>query len=385
MDGQEDFYSETSSENWFSRILGSIKSVGFGILFFLLSFVVLFWNEGRTVKTYRALNEGLAQVVSVDATKVDAANEGKLVHLSGNITTTENLEDKEFGVNVNALRLKRTVEMYQWTEDKDTQKKKKVGGGEETTTTYNYKKEWSTKLHNSESFKKKKGHQNPSQFLYEGYENSVTNATIGGFTLSSGQINMMSSYEAHQISLDSGKVIPNSQLVNNKMFIGSGSPTTPTVGDVQVSFDVVNSGEYSIVAKQVGNSFVPFETSYLDISMLDKGKRTADEMFASAQEANTVFGWLFRIGGFFMMFMGLNMIFKPLTVIADVIPFLGNLLEMGLGFFSGIIAFSLSFVTIAVAWIFYRPILGIALLAIGLGAFFFFKKRADAKKEAQQA
>ena len=43
---------------------------------------------------------------------------------------------------------------------------------------------------------------------------------------------------------------------------------------------------------------------------------------------------------------------------------IGTIIGMGTGFVAGIVAMVCALVTIAVAWIFYRPIIGIALLAI---------------------
>ena len=85
--------SVTSSESWFSRLFGSIKSVLFGLILFIAAFPVLFWNEGRAVKTARSLKEGAGAVVSVPADAVNAANEGKLVHVSGAVATEAPVAD----------------------------------------------------------------------------------------------------------------------------------------------------------------------------------------------------------------------------------------------------------------------------------------------------
>jgi hypothetical protein len=57
-------------------------------------------------------------------------------------------------------------------------------------------------------------------------------------------------------------------------------------------------------------------------------------------------------------------------VVADVIPFLGSLVGMGIGLAAFLVALCLSLVTIAIAWVAHRPLLGIGLLvgaAIVLG------------------
>ena len=59
---------------------------------------------------------GLVVSVSLDA--VDAANDGKLVHVSASTATDDVLVDEPFGISENVIQLTRHVEMYQWVEDK---------------------------------------------------------------------------------------------------------------------------------------------------------------------------------------------------------------------------------------------------------------------------
>ena len=49
-----DTYTETETISYGSRISGSFKGMLPGILMFLGAFPLLFWNEGRAVKTARA-------------------------------------------------------------------------------------------------------------------------------------------------------------------------------------------------------------------------------------------------------------------------------------------------------------------------------------------
>ena len=93
---------------------GSIKSVLFGALLFVAAFPTIFCNEGRAVQTARSLDEGAGVVTSISPGLVDPTLEGRLVHLSGATRTDEVLEDKEFGVSANAIKLIREVEMFQW-------------------------------------------------------------------------------------------------------------------------------------------------------------------------------------------------------------------------------------------------------------------------------
>ena len=69
-------------------------------------------------------------------------------------------------------------------------------------------------------------------------------------------------------------------------------------------------------------------------------------------------------------------------VLADVLPILGNIVEIGNGLVAGIVALVCSLVTIAIAWIFYRPVLAIFLLILAAGGIYLLWKKRQAKKAA---
>ena len=132
----QDRYTEVTKESWFKRLGNAFKGILFGFLLIGISFVLLFWNEGRAVKTMKTLKEGKGIVVPIRADKLDPENNGKLVHVTGKATTEEILEDSVFNVSIRAIKLKRVVQMYQWKEVVTSKTKKKLGGGTETVKTY---------------------------------------------------------------------------------------------------------------------------------------------------------------------------------------------------------------------------------------------------------
>jgi len=101
--------------------------------------------------------------------------------------------------------------------------------------------------------------------------------------------------------------------------------------------------------------------------MLDAGIVGADVMFKSAEQANTVMTWILRLVGFLVMLFGMVMLLRPVRVLADVVPFMGTLVGMGLGLVAFAVAAPLTLMTIAVAWVAHRPVLGITLIALALG------------------
>src|SRR5258708_18268552 len=111
-----DTFTETASEGWLSRIGSAIGGVLFGLVLFIAAFPLLFWNEGRAVTTAKSLAEGRGAVVTVPSDRVDAANEGKLVHTTGRAKTTATLADPHLGGSSHAIQLKRQAQMHQRNE-----------------------------------------------------------------------------------------------------------------------------------------------------------------------------------------------------------------------------------------------------------------------------
>ena len=182
--------------------------------------------------------------------------------------------------------------------------------------------------------------------------------------------------------------VPNAETRNNPLNRRDVT-ALPRVGDCRVKYSCVLPHEISLVSKQHGDTFVPYVAKNgRKVQLLANGVKDVAEMFADAQSANTTIGWLIRIGGFLLMFIGLSMMFKPLSVLADVLPILGDIVEMGMGLVAGLIAVVCAIVTIAIAWIFYRPILGGVLLAVAVGfiaLLIFMCKAAKSAKSASGA
>jgi hypothetical protein len=67
-----------------------------------------------------------------------------------------------------------------------------------------------------------------------------------------------------------------------------------------------------------------------------------------------------------MMMFGFTTVFKPLSVLFDLIPFLGNLVGAGTGIVAFVLAITFSSITIALGWIFYRPVVAAVLIGIAV-------------------
>ncbi len=384
--------TETTTEGWGSRLGSSIKGVLTGLALFVAGFPLLFWNEGNAVKTAKAIDEGEGACVSLESNeKVDAAMEGKLVHLSGKADTKDVLADDVFGVSATAIRLQRQVEMFQWIEESKTTEKKKLGGGVEKTTTYTYKQDWSPTVINSGNFKEA-GHDNPAAMEFSSEQKYAANVTFGAFRLSEYQIRSIGSTQAYAFPTDfvckvervqmkgSAIYVPNNETRMNPLNIRDVA-SKPRVGDMRVTFKVVLPHDISLIAKQKGDSFIDYTAKTgKKLNYLVDGVEDATAMFATARKNNAMLTWLLRLVGFLAMYIGLGMVFKPLSVLADVLPILGDIVGIGTGIVAGLIAFVCAVITIAIAWITYRPVLGITLLVLAVAGIvlLIMKRRAKA-------
>jgi len=366
-------FSVTSSQSWFSRLFESIKSVLVGLLLFVVSFPLLFWNESRAVKVARSLSEGAGAVVGVATDRVDPANEGKLVHTSGAVTTEGPVEDPDLGVQAQAVKLLRKVEMYQWKQKEKSETRSKLGGGTETVKTYSYEKAWLPEVVDSSEFRQSGGHENPGSMPISSTTTVADPVRLGAFKLSSEQLDQLT--ETQPLRVDQPPANPISddtrgelRLVDGGYYLGA-DPKAPQVGDVRIHFEVVNPTTVSTVGVQSGDSFIAYQAKAGGtVLLVSAGARSAAEMFKAAQDANKTLTWLLRAAGWFLMFIGLLLVFKPIAVFGDVVPLFGRMLGAGLGLFSFLLATVLSLVTIAIAWVAVRPLLGIGLLVLAGGA-----------------
>ncbi|WP_269524222.1 TMEM43 family protein [Coraliomargarita parva] len=377
-----DSFSEVSSASWFSRIGGAFKGILIGIIAVLVAVALLTWNEGRAVKRYKTLKEGAGAVVAVSPESVLPGNEGKLVHLSGHALAGSTASDPLFKVEVPALALNREVEMYQWKEKTSKETKKKLGGGTETVTTYDYTKSWSAQHIDSSRFKHPQEHANPSEIRFRNESFVAIPVQLGAFTLTTSQIRMIGTSETYTFPSDYS---PPSNLGEHTqspttLYFGK-NPDSPEIGDIRISFKVAPEQDISIVAAQTGNSFQAYQTKAGGtIHLLETGLVSAPAMIQIAQDSNKFLTWVLRGVGLVILFIGFNMILAPISVMADVVPFIGNLVEAGTGLIALLLAGLVGLVTIAVAWIVFRPILAISLLVVGIAcAYLIFSKIKSAK------
>ena len=438
-------YQEQRTTGYGTRVGNSFKAIGTGFILFCIGTALLWWNEGRTVKTEKMLEEvGGAYVEMENPNKKDASLDGELICGSALATTEDSLSDKQFGVGAKAIALHRRVEYYQWVEESNESSEDKLGGKEVTTTTYTYSKKWVSQPIESSNFKDP-AYQNKNTVLttVEESEQYAENVKFGAYQLNETLIHLISSREGLDLNInedllkeldknaqtayerfygvkksakqtveqlaettvlsDSAKAVADSlkavndsiiknavnkkdleyvHLAGNVLYFGR-VPGSPEVGDVRVKFEKVVPAKVTVMAVVDGDSFKAFKAKNgKRFQRLVMGKKSGDEIIDIEKETNNMLLWVFRIFGVMLVIGGLKGIFGFLETVLKVVPFIANIFGWGVGVVCTILGLVWSLIIIAIAWLFYRPILGITLLVIaGFLVWVFAFKGKDKLKE----
>lgn len=388
-----DQFKEVTKRGYGSRIIGSIKGIGFGLLLFFGSFVVLFNNEGS-----QNVAEIADTAIEIDANQAVEDLDGKLVAASGTVVSEEMLGDGLYLVAGDYLSVDRKVEMYAWVEKTSSTSKTNLGGSETTETTYNYVKEWTSSPASTGSFKYPEDHEN-SSLPIEGGSFSVSSAKVGMYNLDVSKLQLPASSPLtlnQENTLLSGDAV----LSGNYIYIPATKPVSefdyyyefeedttsssvaaPELGDVRISYTALkDSVEGTVFGKLDGDSIVKFvdaEKDNASVYRLFKGDK--QEAVAQYDKEHTFSMWMWRIIGFFMMWMGLSALVAPISVLLDVVPFLGSLSRAATGTVTFLAALILSLVTIVVSMI-VHSLLALVIVALGgVGIFMFFLKKKGEK------
>jgi hypothetical protein len=445
-------YTVRTTRSYGSRVKSSFSGMLTGLVLFVGATVLLWWNEGRAVKTDKMLNEAEGVCVDVeDVSKVDPELDGQMIHATAPALTSDSLYFSTFGVGANAIALSKSAKYYQWVEHKHEERHDKVGGSEEIVTTYTYTKEWVSSPINSSSFADPSYQNifNKPVLTTDAEEIYATNVSFGAYTLPSNiiqrisgsspaypqptdeqlkawdssikdfrQMNRLTVYDKtatfdpaavknipvgnDSVKSDSAKAttpapVENAPVLNNKyeatyvhvvdnqLYFGY-NPSVPEVGDVIITFNKVDQGTISILATVSGNTFKKYTAknkhSFLSV---ERGEVSMEQMFQNEHDANTTLTWILRIIGVLAVIAGLRMIFDILTTLLKVLPFLASIMNFGTSLVCNIVGVVWSLIVIALAWLFYRPLIGIAILLVAGFIIFYFNKKAKEKKAAAVA
>ena len=372
-----DHFTETTHTSWFGRLGDSFKGIAFGIIFFLVGIVLIWINEGSSVKRMDTIEDGLKVVVSVPASPINKEHNQKLIHTSGMLETNAVLKDLLFGVGEKAIHLKRSVEMYQWHEHVNSNSTTNSTGSSTQKTTYVYEKKWSTYSISSERFKHPEGHTNVGTIPYQSKEVASPSVTLGSFTLGPAFRKKLEATDPYYLSQKNFDAMEPALQKSFKLHDGMywrGNPGNPQIGDIRIHYKILTPMEATLVGKQRSDRVGLYHAKKGEIALLNFGLFSAEDMFTMEIDKNRFETWAMRGIGLLLVWIGLCLILKPLSVLGDAIPFFGSILSGGIFVISILLALSISLSVMSIAWLYHRPLMSATLLCVTFVSLFLIMK-----------
>jgi len=390
-------FTETRTTGYGSRLGNSCMGIPMGILLFIVATILLWWNEGRAVHRAQDIKQVAKTAQSIgDISAANPSLDGQLIHATGTASTEDILSDDVFGIKTNALAIVRSAEYYQWMENEKHETKDKLGGKQEETITYTYERGWSNVPINSSKFKDP-DYQDVNNVIWdiEDMRSIASNVSFGAYTLPETFIRDIISklndkLQALTISADNPtlkelndnvikalgeNVRPEAKQVKdslayvhvfgNQIYIGF-NPANPSIGDIRLTFQqLAPSCNISLIAVPSNGTFTTFKAKHDDSEYeLRIGTWSLDDMIKQANEDNEALTWALRILGVILVIAALKMIFSILVTLFKLVPFLASIMNLGVSLVCAVLGIVWSLIVIAIAWIFYRPLLGVLLLVI---------------------
>jgi hypothetical protein len=383
-DGTED----GAGEGWFGRAKRGGKSLGAGAIF-LASLALLFWNEGAGKRHSDALAEAQEQVQSATTAAIDLGLEGKLVHLSAQVSGRAGAADPELGVRTTGVALYRQVEMFQWIEFKERT------GGRKKRTTYNYEQDWDSAYHDSSQFHQPQGHENPRPTLAS-TAFFAADAHLGPYRFDNVEVveRALRDFAAPQVpgrlgnwaGLVENLPEPGPALVAGHWYSpqpgiyrrGNQTSGEPALGDLQVSFYALsNDFPLSLLGAQHGDHIETWHASNGDsILLMASGTRSPSEMVHTEMALNSGNTQLLRLAGLLGAVIGGAGMASLLGGVVSMIPIVGRLVNLSLTIAGALLGLVAGLLTIMVAWLTARPwVAALILVAIGAAVTWAWRKR----------
>jgi len=153
---------------------------------------------------------------------------------------------------------------------------------------------------------------------------------------------------------------------------GTFNSSIPVIGDVRISFTVIEFDDQGLLLGNIDNNqFSAFTTDSGNILYrFFNGESTIENVVSKLQTEYQLTIWIFRAVGFFMLFVGLLLSFKPISTLFNFIPIFGS---VGSGLFT-IMLFVVSLVlavTTIVLSLIVQNILVVSLITLGIFGLFF--------------
>lgn len=386
-------------QNSLTRLSGSLKGILMGVILFVASIGILYWNEGRVDIS------GIANdATRISATEQSTETDGQLVSLSGTIETQGAIGDLYLKEG-DYIAIRRNVEMYAWDETSESIENndsyidnQNPDQRRREDRVYSYERVWTSNPDDSTTFEFPTQHQNPPKALPDETIKAPT-ATVGIYALNLDKAQLPAFQDitlTEEIALlDEGNLSENEEgmsffetfkdiaptLESNKyIFKGFGTLETPEIGDIRVSYSVVPSKkQVTVFGQQNGteiSTFIGPKNSQLYRIFIG----THEESLSQMTSEHTQSTWGLRVLGFVLMWISLGMLLGPISTILDFIPLVGDLSKSVIGIATFIVAAVLTTVVVMISMILHNLVALIVVVLLMVGAIvFILRQKAQSK------
>jgi len=353
-----------AEQSFAKKLISSITGIVFGIALFLGSFAVLFYTEGRT---------NYSDIAKKAVPVAEMTEEKDFGYVTGDLSTEELLGD-DFLFEDEYIAIKRKVEVYAWEEDVTT---------ENEVDYYSYSLDWVSEPQDSYEFSEPYGHENIQKGIQDA-EKTVMEAKIGSYDVDIDSLRLPG-FEPLKLNETNTYVDPlTSEIVSNEyLYIGRSGYGFPQVGDMRVSYSVLPSGKKVTVFGDLEGNELSAHYGEDEKKLFRAFYGNVDDAYSKLESEYKAMGWALRILGFLMMWIGLMMIIRPVTVLLDLIPVLGGVGKFLFSLITFIIALVLSAIISATSMVLHN-IIGIVVIIVVIGVILYFivskKKQGSSPK-----
>jgi len=329
-------------------------------LFLLAGATALLWtNEGSAVA---------AQYGLLEAERHHAAGTGGVAHLSGELRGRGDgmLRDDAFDVHAAAIWLERVAEVYLWKEHAHESRRKvpdgRGGTMTETVKTYSYREQWSSREVRSAEFRDPRAPANPS------FDEALRDAGPG---FSNERWSQPVTLHGLQLARGLLQQAGDGERLGHSVYAPGCEGGRPAIGCARLSWKHAPLGEVSVLARRARDGLEPWvASSGFELAMLRRGQHTPAAMFAAAAGANAAWKWGMRALGGALVWAGWGLVLGPFSYLASWVPLLGGLVGCAVGLLALSLAAAQTLVVVALAWLWYRPLLSATLLALAAASLF---------------
>ncbi|KFB48285.1 AGAP005797-PA-like protein [Anopheles sinensis] len=347
----------------------------FGVVLLIAGSCVLVYNEGRTIRILLSLDEALNDAVTVSSDNpYEKQFEGRLIHLNGPLLTGEPLTEPDYNIQVQAVKLKRRVQMYQWIEETVEHRfGESVATEEVDDRSYYYTKDWRDVLIDSRSFYIRHGHHNPTTFPLDSTIHVSEHVHIGPYELGDAAKDRFKTFQ--EVTSDTRPEDPSVKM-HSGLYYHCNDIWNPEVGDIRIQFAYAGlEGSYvTVVGKLENGKIVPYESTHSRrVLLLETGEHHLHEIFRLEHHQQRLTAWGVRFIGWVLLFFSTICCGTILRHLAREHRFLRMFVPQSHFSLSTNITTSLSvaLVIVSIAWIVHRPWLGGGLLFAAMSPFLY--------------